>query len=171
KNQNDNFNKTILPAVQKLPEGNEIYKKGIKKDWLIEKITVPSTVYRQANGEEIVISNGLISRTFRLTPNCATVGLTNLVNGESLLRGVSPEAMLTIDGQEYAVGGLDGQVEYGYLKTEWLDQMWSTPNSFQLADFKIDEIQERIQWPNKRWSLLDNGPKKWKHISITYSHT
>ncbi|HUH46002.1 MAG TPA: NPCBM/NEW2 domain-containing protein, partial [Arenibacter sp.] len=168
--QDQNYSKTILPKVQRLPKGTEEYQKGVKKDWLVEKVTLPSKVYQQADGKEIVISNGLISRTFRLTPNCTTVGLTNLVNGESLLRGVSPEATLTIDGQEYAVGGLEGQIEYGYLKEEWLDQMWSTPGSFQLTDFKIDEIQERIQWPNKRWSLIDKGPTKGKHISFSYSH-
>lgn len=168
--QNDSYSKSILPKVKKLPKGTEEYQKGVKKDWLIEKIDLPSEVYQQANGKEIVISNGLISRTFRLAPNCATVGLTNLVNGESLLRGVSPEAMLTIDGQEYTVGGLDGQIEYGYLKPEWLDQMWSTPGSFQLADFNIGEIQDRINWPNKRWSMLPKAPTPGKHLRFTYSH-
>ena len=112
----------------------------------------------------------MISRTFRLTPNCATVGLTNLITGESLLRGVSPEAMLTIDGTEYTIGGLDGQVEYGYLKAEWLDQMWSPAGSFQLTDFKIDKIQERINWPNKRWSSKPKIPTQGKQITFSYAH-
>ena len=168
--QNGNFDKTILPKIQKLPTGTEAYKKGVKQDWLVEKVVLPSEVYQQADGKEIVISNGLISRTFRMAPNCTTVALNNLVNGESLLRGVSPEAVLTIDGQEYAVGGLDGQIEYGYLKEEWLDQMWSTPGSFQLTDFKVDKIQERIQWPNKRWSMAEKGPIMGKNVSFSYSH-
>ncbi|WP_205164581.1 MULTISPECIES: NPCBM/NEW2 domain-containing protein [Arenibacter] len=165
-----NFNNSIKPIIQKLPLGQDIYKDGVRTDWLIEKISLPSTVYQQASGKEIVISNGLISRTFRLTPNCATVGFNNLVSGESLLRGVSPEAMLTIDGQEYAVGGLDGQIEYGYLKEEWLEQMWSPAGSFQLTDFKIDDIQERINWPNKRWSSKPKSPTKGKHIIFSYTH-
>jgi len=165
-----NFNNSIKPFIQKLPHGQDIYKGGVKEDWLIEKIRLPSMVYQQADGKEIVISNGLVSRTFRLTPNCATVGFTNLVTGESLLRGVSPEAMLTIDGQEYTVGGLDGQTEYGYLKEEWLEQMWTPPGSFQLTDFKIDEIQDRINWPNKRWSSKPKIPTLGKHIIFTYAH-
>ena len=165
-----NFNNSIKPIVQKLPLGQAVYKEGVKTDWLLEKTNLPSIVYQQANGKEIVISNGLVSRTFRLTPNCATVGFTNLVSGESMLRGVSPEAMLTIDGQEYTVGGLDGQIEYGYLKEEWLAQMWSPAGSFQLTDFKIDEIQERINWPNKRWSSKPKSPTLGKHIIFTYAH-
>ena len=78
--------------------------------------------------------------------------------------------MLTIDGQEYTVGGLDGQIEYGYLKEEWLAQMWSPAGSFQLTDFKIDEIQERINWPNKRWSSKPKSPTLGKHIIFTYAH-
>ena len=170
KTVDSNFNNTIKPLIQKLPLGQNIYKEGVKTDWLVEKINLPSQVYQQANGKEIVISNGLISRTFRLTPNCATVGFTNLVSGESLLRGVSPEAMLTIDGQEYTVGGLDGQIEYGYLKEEWLEQMWSPAGSFQLTDFKIDEIQERINWPNKRWSSKPKSTTQGKQISFSYTH-
>lgn len=165
-----NFNNSIKPFIQKLPHGQDIYQGGVKADWLIEKIRLPSMVYQQADGKEIVISNGLVSRTFRLTPNCATVGFTNLVTGESLLRGVSPEAMLTIDGQEYTVGGLDGQIEYGYLKEEWLEQMWTPPGSFQLTDFKIDEIQDRINWPNKRWSSKPKIPTQGKHIIFIYAH-
>ncbi|MDL5513354.1 NPCBM/NEW2 domain-containing protein [Arenibacter sp. M-2] len=164
------FNNRIKPLIQKLPLGQDIFKEGIKTDWLVKKVSLPSQVYQQANGKEIVISNGLISRTFRLTPNCATVGFDNLVSGESLLRGVSPEAMLTINGQEYTVGGLDGQIEYGYLKEEWLDQMWSPAGSFQLTDFKVDEIQERIKWPNKRWSSQPKSPTQGKQISFFYAH-
>ena len=165
-----NFNNKIKPLIQELPKGQHEYVKGIKTDWLVNTINLPSKVFQQANGKEIVISNGLVSRTFRLTPNCATVGFTNLVSGESLLRGVSPEAMLTIDGQEYAVGGLDGQVEYGYLKEEWLEQMWSPAGSFQLTHFKINEIQERINWPNKRWSSKPKSTTQGKQISFSYAH-
>ena len=164
------YNTHIKPLLQRLPFGQKEYEQGVNADWLITKVELPSMVYKQHNEKEIVISNGLISRTFRLTPNCATVGFTNLVTGESLLRGVSPEAMLTIDGQEYTVGGLDGQIEYGYLKEEWLDQMWSPAGSFQLTDFKIDDIQERIYWPNKRWSSKPKSPTQGKHISFSYAH-
>ena len=164
------FNKHIKPLIQKLPLVQKVYENGVNTDWLIKKVDLPSLVYKQANEKEIVISNGLISRTFRLTPNCATVEFKNLVNGESLLRGVSPEAMLTIDGAEYTVGGLDGQIEYGYLKEEWLDQMWSPAGSFQLTNFIVDDIQERIQWPNKRWSSKSKTPTKGKQISFSYAH-
>lgn len=170
KSVDGNFNNKIKPLVQKLPYGEEVYQHGLKTDWLLKKIELPSIIYQQTDQKEIVISNGLISRTFRLTPNCATVGFKNLITGESLLRGVSPEASLTINGEEYTVGGLDGQIEYGYLKEEWLDQMWSPAKSFQLTDFTVDTIHDRIQWPNKRWSSKPKSPTKGKQISFNYTH-
>ena len=62
-----------------------------------------------------------IARTFRLAPNAATVGLDQLISGESLLRGVKPEAIVEINGRRYEVGGLTGQPNYAFLRAEWLD--------------------------------------------------
>lgn len=168
---NSNYANNILPKLKKLSLGTNALKNGIKEDWLVEQIDQKSSIYRSENNKEITISNGLISRTFRVTPNCATVDYRNLVSGESLIRGVRPETLLTIDGEEYSVGGLDGQVEYGYLKNEWLDQMWSPANSFQLENFEIGAIKERINWKNKRWALAEKEPKKGKSIAFTYKHS
>ncbi|SHI59116.1 NPCBM/NEW2 domain-containing protein [Arenibacter nanhaiticus] len=171
KTVDNNFNNHLKPLIEQLPVGSAALRTGVNKDWLVEKVSLSSNIYKEDNGKEIMMSNGLVSRTFRLSPNCATVDFKNLTTGESLLRGVSPEAMLTIDGQEYAVGGLDGQKEYGYLKKEWLDDLWSPDGSFQLSTFTIGDIQKRIEWPNKRWSLESKQPQKGKSISFTYHHS
>ena len=41
-------------------------------DWLINPSQFNATVYRGVDDREIVLTNGLISRTWRLEPNCAT---------------------------------------------------------------------------------------------------
>ena len=51
---------------------------GAKEDWLVHNVTLESDVIQGENPKEIIISNGLVSRTFGLTPNCATVYYTNL---------------------------------------------------------------------------------------------
>ncbi|SIR32296.1 NPCBM/NEW2 domain-containing protein [Maribacter ulvicola] len=165
------FNSKLEPLIKKLPEPTPQYVDGIKKDWLIDNISLASKVFRSKNNKEITISNGLVSRTFRITPNCATVDFKNLVNGESLLRGVSPEAMVQIDDIEYQVGGLDGQVEYGYLKKEWLEQMWSPKNSFQIENFRIENIKPRLDWKNKRWALEEKDDLKGKELIFEYAHS
>ena len=66
------------------------------RDWLIDGSSFEAAVRPGRDSDELVLENGLIRRTFRLAPNGATVGLDNLVTGEALLRGVKPEALITI---------------------------------------------------------------------------
>jgi hypothetical protein len=170
KKADTHFVQHIAPAVNKLPSGNKVLKEGIKEDWLIHPVKQPSVVYKDDDQKQISISNGLISRTFQLTPNCATVEFKNLVTGESLLRGVSPEAILKIDGKAYLIGGLEGQEQYAYLKPEWLSKMWSPPGSFQLLRFETGELKPRINWKNKRWSLKKKEPLKGRSLTFYYIH-
>ncbi len=165
------FAQNLLPLIEKLPKGNKTLTEGIRKDWLVDSVNQSSTVFKNKNQKQITISNGLISRRFQLAPNCTTVDFRNLVTGETLLRGVSPEALLVIDGTEYVVGGLEGQKQYAYLKEEWLDKMWSTPNSFHLEKFETGSIEPRINWKNKRWSLRKKEPVKGKTLTFYYTHS
>ena len=69
----------------------------VKTGWLVTPIERKAAVYRTgAAAAEIALDNGLIRRTFRLAPNAATVGLDILTTGQSVLRGVKPEALVTI---------------------------------------------------------------------------
>jgi len=104
-----------LESLSPLPEEPA---PGAREDWLIVPGARKSGVYRGARPQEIVMTNGLIRRTWRLAPNAATVGFDNLTSGEALLRGVKPEARLLLDGKEYAIGGLNGQPDYAYLRPE-----------------------------------------------------
>jgi hypothetical protein len=76
-------------------------------DWLIDGSAYKANI--KESDKELVLSNDLISRTFRIAPNAAIVRLDNLMTGESLLRGVKPEALVKINGIAYEVGGLKGQ--------------------------------------------------------------
>lgn len=44
------------------------------------------------------MTNGLIRRVWRLTPDAATVAFDDMMTGASLIRGVRPEAELELDG-------------------------------------------------------------------------
>ena len=99
-------------------------------DWLLDASPFKSQVTYQARGKEVVLSNGLLRRVFRLAPNAATVAVDNLMTGESVLRSVRPEAMLTVDDSALAVGGLLGQPVQNYFLHEWLDQMTAGPRDF-----------------------------------------
>ncbi|GLR19987.1 NPCBM/NEW2 domain-containing protein [Portibacter lacus] len=128
------------------------------QDWLIDNSSFKADIYQTGNDKEIIMSNGLISRTFRITPNLATVDFSNVMTGESLLRAVSNEGVLTIDGINYSIGGLEGQPEYGYTLDKWLDDLSVIGNSFILEDFEVKEIRDRMKWKQVRWSSEKNMP-------------
>ena len=127
-------------------------------DWLVRPVPRGAGVYRTESPDEIVLTNGLISRTFRLSPDCATIALDNLMTGESILRGVKPEAVVEIDGARCNVGGLRGQPNYAYLDPAWLDRLTAEPEAFHFVGLEVGPIKERFPWkrlrhhaPNVRW--------------------
>jgi len=119
-------------------------------DWLINDTPFKAKVYRGASSNELVLANGLIARMFRLAPNAATVGLDNLVNGEAILRGVKPEALVDIDGTRYEVGGLKGQPNYAFLRPEWVDQLRADPAAFRFVGFEFGTPKEHFAWKQVR---------------------
>lgn len=135
-----------MESLPLLPESESV--SGV--DWLVHAVEQKAAVYRTEDGKSIVLSNGLLRRTFRITPNAATVGLENLVSGESLLRGVKPEAVLVLNGQRIEVGGLKGQPNYAFLLQEWVDTLQAAPDAMQYAGFTVGEPRERIPWKQVR---------------------
>ncbi len=128
-----------------------------KSDWLLGGATSRARVFRNNQSNEIILSNGLVARTIRISPNAATVAFDNLVTGESLLRAVAPEAVLEINGKQFAVGGLVGQPNLAYLSADWLDAMKSDPDAFQFDRFEIGKPVERMPWKRVRPATLAPG--------------
>ncbi len=119
------------------------------EDWLLHPSGKIAHLTKSANGKELMLSNGLIQRSWRITPDAATVSFDNLMTGSSILRGVKPEAILEFDGRKYGIGGLDGQPDYAYLRPEWLDAMTANPNSFHFTGFETGPTLERFAWKRK----------------------
>lgn len=150
------------------------------KDWLVASDLPNSRVIQAADGREVTLTNGLIRRTWRLSPNAACVAFDNLMTGQSMLRSVRPEARVTIDGKAWDVGGLIGQPNHAYLTPVWLDAMTSDPAALQFRGLSVGKPQERIAWqrvrhhsPNVTWppkgvSLrLDFGTAEFR-VSVHY---
>jgi hypothetical protein len=139
-----------------------------KPDWLINSKPYKSEIVK--TDFSITLTNGLISRTVRLKPNGATTAYDNLMTGETIIRGVKPEASIVLDGKQYLVGGLDGQEEYGYLRPEWVDSLTSNSEAFQLYDVKTGKIKKRFNWKQKRY----NGDLPWPppgvSLRMEYKH-
>jgi hypothetical protein len=141
---------------------------AIGSDWLVTQVKEPAKIEKRLDGREIILSNSLISRTLRLRPNAATVAYDNLITGESILRGLKPEAIIELDGQKYEVGGLQGQIEYAYLQAGTIDSLSNNPDSFQFSNYEIGDIKERFGWKRKRYSAQSTWPPAGKSLTLNF---
>lgn len=139
-------------------------------DWLIEKPNTKATVF-QKEGKELVISNGLVSRTFRVAPNFTTTSYQNLQTEEEYIRAVKPEVLIMLDSVTYPIGGLIGQKEQGYLLTEWLETMEVDSTAFVFTKFEIKDIEQRLQWKKTRWTPPAQYPATGKELICYYQHS
>lgn len=136
-------------------------------DWLLDNSSYKSHI--QESGDEIILSNGLIERVIKISPNAATIKLDNLYSGQSFLRGVKPEAEVTINGVNYEVGGLKGQPNYAFLKEEWIDQLSNSPSAMQYAGHEIMETQAPFDWAKVRHGNIDAAwPPKGAHLRLDF---
>ncbi len=119
-------------------------------DWLLDPAPYRATLCQGDHPHELVLSNGLLSRTFRLRPTAATIAFDNLMTGASLLRGVKPEARVELDGVAFAIGGLQGQEEYAYLRREWLDGFTADPDAFLYTHFETGPTRAPFAWLRRR---------------------
>ncbi len=138
-------------------------------DWLLDDSPFEAGVYLGRHANEIVLGNGLLARTFRLNPNAATVGFTNLANGENLLRGVKPEAEITLNGVPYAVGGLQGQSNYAFLRPEDIDGLRNDPAAMQFVGYELSEPRAPFAWKRVRHHAPDAAwPPKGIHLRLDF---
>lgn len=140
-----------------------------KSDWLIDGSSFKSEI-KEINGF-VTISNGLISRTFSLSPDGATTGFSNLMTGNELIRAIKPEAILTINGNALRVGGLTGQPVKNYLTKEWIASLKSDSLSpLKLAGYETGPTVARFDWKKRpEWMAQDiPWPPPGKKLDFTY---
>jgi hypothetical protein len=128
-------------------------KTMVRADWLINSDGYNARISKSADEHSIIMENGLVRRTFKLSPNLACTDYLNLSSGQQLLRSLKPEARLTINGKDYHVGGLHGQKENAYLRKEWLGLFTAGKTDFQFTTFEIKNIIPYINWKSKFWAI------------------
>lgn len=141
------------------------YDKLATVDWLVTPISQKAEVITE--GKNIILYNGLVKRVFRIEPNVACIDYKNLSNGQQLLRGVKPEARITVNDKEYSVGGLIGQKENAYLLPEWLDKMTVGPEDFLFVSHTVSDIKPFINFKAKTWGINQKQPTG-KHVAFKY---
>jgi len=145
---------SLVAALLLLPSFviGQAVKDKQSNDWLVNGKGNTANIKMADNGKDLVMTNGLVKRIFRTTPNVACTGYENLGNGQQLLRAVKPEAVLTIDGKKFNIGGLYGQKEQAYLMPEWIEILTANENDFQFSSYTISEISPSIKWKQTSWA-------------------
>src|SRR5688500_10914588 len=124
---------TATSQTSDLPVYHAAREKLMLADWMVKPVSVKADVYKSPDLNDVIIYTGVAKRSFRLAPNLACIEYKNMINGQQLNRSIRPEAIVKINGNDYAVGGLYGQKEHAYLKTEWLDDFSKRGNDFQFT--------------------------------------
>jgi hypothetical protein len=125
------------------------------EDWLVAPCAQPAALYRTGNDSEFVLANGLLALTFRTAPNAARVGLDLLPTNTSVMRGVKPEARITLDGTAFDVGGLRGQPNHAYLLPEWVEMLKIDPLAMRFAGMESGPVESRMDWKQVRHHAPD----------------
>ena len=141
---------------------------AVQGDWLLDPAPYRAVIATNANS--LVLENGLVRRLIRLAPNAATVDYQNLASGEQLLRAVGPEARVTINGTDYAIGGLEGQPLQNYLKAEWIDDLRADPAAYQFAGWREEPVTARFPWQKRtEWLSRDlPWPAPGKQVTLRF---
>ena len=138
-----------------------------QNDWLIQPFRQPALVAEKDS--QLILDNGLIRRTFATTPNFATVDYTNQITGNTLLRAIKPEAVLAINGNEYEVGGLQGQPDYAYLDSDWIADLTSDENAFQFREYRVGKPEIRYPWVHRRSTTSSVHPPEGVKLTVVFS--
>ena len=78
----------------------------LTRDWLVDGAAWPQPSFAQNADGSWTLGNGLVSRTFVTQPAFGTVDFFSLQTGQSLLRAFESEGYISLDGTQYALGGL-----------------------------------------------------------------
>ncbi len=150
----------------------EIAVEPAKADWLITPVKRPVQLQVKPSGDKkslnMVLSNGLVSRSFYVSENLACISFKNLGNDAQFLRAIKPEARVMVDGQWYDIGGLVGQPEKSYLLEQWLGEMKSGPNSFRLVGMTTSKPEGRYPWTQKYNAVDTDWPPKGIRVVMHY---
>lgn len=144
--------------LQELPVAAYPAMPRSERDWLLDSEGYTARVMAGSDGKSIVLTNGLTARVFRVTPNLATVDVVNQMSGENMLRAVSSEGEVVINGRRWHLGGLEGQPERGYLKLDWLETMTAPDSAFVVEDFYVTDSVYTLPWARSRWALNKRQP-------------
>ena len=128
-------------------------------DWVVFSVTTASVICERANGE-VVLSNGIVERRVATSPNGSTTSLKNLYTATEMLHeGGQPEAVVSLDGNSYAVGGSAATGGFVY-SSHSIEEATHMP--YEWTPYGSDDTV-------KPWSEVAPWPAKGKSVVFSYT--
>ena len=143
------------------------FDQSVPEDWLVKPITTKANVFQREKEGDLVLYNGLVRRSFKLSPNFACYDFQNMATGQQLLRAIRPEAKLIIEGKEYNVGGVVGQQEKAYLQQEWMKGFKEGADDFKFVGYTVTDIKPYINWKRTTWASV-NKQATGKSLAVSF---
>lgn len=128
---------------------------GTFPDWLVTKVTTRTKLIDVAPNT-IRLTNGLISRDFLLKPDFVTVDFYSHEKQSSILRAVSPESVVNLDGLFYNVGGVHTKMNRGYLnRTALAEDISLNSDAFHYVSHRTSKPEAPFAYRPKRFAPAD----------------
>ncbi len=140
------------------------------RDWLVDKITDATTLTKTPSGT-LLLSNTLISREFLIDPDFATIDFRDLhTTNSSLLRCVKPEAIITLDGISYNIGGVIPNTQCAYFnRTEFSRNKALDIEAFHYSTYEVGTPTAPFSYTPKRSAPADiQWPPKGVHLTVYF---
>ena len=162
------FHASFSQQMPDLPVWDSAYEMKTPGDWLIKKPSEKAALYISRDKRDLILFNGLVRRSFRISPNLACYDLYNYASKQQLIRSIRPEAIVTINQIKVEVGGLHGQHEKAYLLKDWLNDFTSTENDFHFTSIQVGKIIPQIKWNKKTWATNQFGEPSGIAVDFQY---
>jgi hypothetical protein len=142
-------------------------------DWLINPPATHASVQVLADDKkqsaQIMISNGIISRTFLVSDNLACISMRRSDKDLEFIRAVKPEVRFRLNGGDWTeVGGLTGAPEQSYIIPEWLKILETKPNAFRFTGMTVEEPVKPYEWKPKCNALPMPWPAKGQRVTFHF---
>ena len=160
------------PGVAKVSRFDE---RAATADWLLTPPTTPATVQvlpgDNNQSARVMLSNGLISRTFLVTDgNLGCISMRRSDKPLEFVRAIKPEVRVRLDGGEWCeIGGLTGAPDHAFITPSWLENLKSKPGAFRLTGVSVGPTLKPYDWQPKCNAPVTPWPAAGSRVTFHFA--
>ena len=161
-----------VPGVKVVRKFDE---QPVTEDWLVKPPTTPAFVQVltgvQKTSAQIMIGNGLVSRTFLVTDgNIGCFSLKRSDKDIEFVRAIKTEVRVCLNGNWRDIGGLSGAPDHAFVTPEWFDRLESRRGAFKLTGMSVGPCVKPYEWQPKCNAPADIAwPANGKRVTFHFA--